>query len=96
MKELIEEKMVQYFKTCSVDKYGQTRVVSPSEVFGNKTSEVLDYLKTDRIINVKTYGGQFGTYQGFSLAYDVADKGIRDKCYAILKENESYKWAMSH
>lgn len=88
--------MVQYFKKCSVDKYGQVGVVSPSEVFGNNANEVLEYLKTDKIISVKTYGGQFGTYKGFSLRYDVLDKGLRSKCYAILNENESYKWAMSH
>jgi len=88
--------MVQYFKKCSVDKYGRTSVVSPSQVFGNKTDEVLEFLKTDKIISVKTYGGQFGTYQGFSLTYDVVDEGLRKKCYAILNENENYKWAMSH
>ena len=96
MKEFIEEKMVQYFKKCSVDKYGQVSVVSPSQVFGNKTDEVLEYLKTDKIISVKTYGGRFGAYKGFSLTYDVLDEGLRSKCYAILKENEGYKWAMSH
>ena len=96
MKKFIEEKMVQYFKNCSVDRYGQVRVVSPSEVFDNKTNEVLEYLKTDRMIEVRTYGGRFGTYQGFSLSYDVIDEQLRRKCYDILKENKNYQWAMTH
>jgi hypothetical protein len=96
MRNFIEEKMIQYFKTCSVDKYGQVSVVSPSQVFGNKTKDVLEYLKTDKLISIKTYGGRFGTYQGFSLTYDVLDNELRDKCRAILRENENYKWAMSH
>jgi len=96
MRNFIEEKMVQYFKNCSVDKYGQVRVADPYSVFKDKTEEVLNYLKTDRLISVKTYGGQFGAYKGFSLTYDVNDKALRDKCYAILRENKNYRWAMTH
>ena len=88
--------MVDYFKTCSVDKYGQTKVVQPYSVFKDKTEEVLEYLKSDKIITIKTYGWQYGTYEGFSLTYGVHDEGIRIACYDALKENESYKWAMSH
>lgn len=96
MREFIEEKMVQYFKNCSVDRYGQVKVADPYSVFKDKTEEVLEYLKTDRLISVKTYGGQFGTYKGFSLTYDVSDKALRDKCYAILNDNKNYIWAMTH
>lgn len=96
MKSFIEEKMIQYFKTCSVDKYGQVSVVDPYSVFKDKTEEVLEYLKTDRLISVKTYGGRFGAYKGFSLTHDVSDKALRDRCYAKLNENENYRWAMTH
>lgn len=96
MKSFIEEKMLEYFKNCSVDKYGQVSVVDPYQVFKDNTEDVLEYLKTDKLISVITYGGRFGTYQGFSLSYNVNDKELRDKCYAILRENKNYKWAMSH
>lgn len=96
MREFIEEKMVQYFKNCSVDRYGQVSVVDPYSAFKDKTEEVLNYLNTNSLISVKTYGGQFGTYKGFSLTYDINDKELRDKCYAILNENENYIWAMTH
>lgn len=96
MKNLIKEMMIDYFKTCPVDKYGQTKVTQPISVFKEKTDEVLEYLKSDKIISIKTYGGSFGTYKGFFLAYDVHDEEIKRECYNSLKENEAYKWAMSH
>lgn len=96
MKEFIEEKMVQYFKTCSVDRYGQVGVVNPYMVFDNKTKDVLEYLKTDKIISIKTYGGRFGEYKGFMWSYDVLDEELKNKCRQSMKQNENYKWAMSH
>ena len=96
MKNLIEEMMIQYFKKCSVDKYGQVGVIQPSSVFKEKTEEILEYIKSDNIISISTYGGRFGTYKGFFLEYGVHDEDIKRKCYDALKENESYKWAMTH
>jgi hypothetical protein len=96
MKDLIEEKMIQYFKECSVDNYGQVRIADPYVVFKDNTKEVLEYLKTDRIISIKTYGGQYGSYQGFSLSYDILDESLEKKCREALKQNDGYKWAMSH
>lgn len=96
MKNLIKEMMINYFKTCSVDKYGQTKVIQPSSVFKEKTDEVLEYLKSEKIISIQTYGGSFGTYKGFFLEYGVHDEEIKRECYNALKENEAYKWAMSH
>lgn len=96
IKSFIEEKLVSYFKTCDVDRYGQVGVITPYSVFNDRTNEVLEYLKTDPIISVRTYGGRLGTYKGFSLSYDVNDKKLRDTCYAILKNNDNYIWAMTH
>lgn len=96
MKEFIEEKMVSYFKICPVDKYGQVKVINPYEVFKDKTEEVFEYLKTDRIMSITTYGGQYGTYKGISPSYDILDRSLRQKCYTMLNDNKNYIWAMTH
>ena len=96
MREFIEEKMVNYFKICPVDRYGQVKVINPYEVFKDKTEEVLEYLKTDRIMSVTTYGGQYGPYKGISPSYDILDRSLRQKCYTMLNDNKNYKWAMTH
>lgn len=88
--------MVQYFKKCSVDRYGQVGVIQPEFVFKEKTEEILEYIKSDKIISISTYGGRFGTYNGFSLEYGVHDAEIKRKCYEALNTNESYRWAMTH
>ena len=98
MKEFIEEKLVEHFKKCSVDKYGQVKVIDLHNLFKDRTQEVIEYLKTNEdAVRITTYGGQFGTYKGISPSYDILDKSLRDKCYETLsKYNENYRYAMTH
>lgn len=97
MREFIEQKLVEYFKNCPVDKYGQVSVISPYGLFGDKVEEVFEYIKTDKVIQVTTYGGRFGAYKGISPKYDILDEWLRKRCYkAMQKHNENYRYAMTH
>ena len=97
MREFIEEKLVEHFKKCPVDKYGQMSVMSPYGLFGDKVEEVFEYIKTDKIIKVTTYGGRFGAYKGISPVYDILDEGLRRRCtQAMQKHNQNYHYSMTH
>jgi hypothetical protein len=97
MREFIEEKLVEHFKKCPVDKYGQMSVMSPYGLFGDKVEEVFEYIKTDKVIKVTTYGGRFGAYKGISPVYDILDEDLRRRCtQAMQKHNKNYEYAMTH
>jgi hypothetical protein len=98
MKEFIEEKLVDYFKKCSVDKYGQVKVIDLYNLFKDSTNDVIEYVKTnDELLRITTYGWRYGTYKGISPDYDILDDSLRKKCYDTLsKYNENYRYAMTH
>ena len=51
-----------------------------------KTPEELNALST--IVQVQTYGGRFGTYQGFNR-YSFKDATVKEKCSEAFRENPS-------
>lgn len=92
MKNLIEQMVVDYHKTCSVDRYGQVGVLRVYDVFKDKKEDVLEYAKNDNtLIEVSTYGGRLGTWKGFQ----ITDSDLRRKCSDALRSNENYKLAMT-
>lgn len=96
MKKFIEEKMIDYFKNCRVDRFGQVKVIDPYVVFKEKTEDVIEYLKNDPFIVIRSYGDRYGDYLGISPSYDIISNELKNKCYSMLKENQSFIWAMSH
>lgn len=87
-KDFIFGAMVKYYKTCYCDRYGQIKTIDVYSAFDDRTKEVLEYLKTDKLINVMTYGGQFGTYEGFS-PWDINDAELKQVCQIAFKNNPS-------
>jgi len=85
-KEFIYEAMVKYYKTCYCDRYGQIGTIDVHTLFKERTNEVLEYLDTDRIINVCTYGGRFGTYKGFS-PWDINEADLKHACQIAFRNN---------
>ena len=49
IKEFIKASLVDMHKTCRTDRYGQVSRSNfmPKSLFGDRTDEVLDYLKSD-------------------------------------------------
>lgn len=87
-KEFIYEAMTKYYKTCHCDRYGQIKTIDVYSVFKDRTKEVLEYLKTDRLIKVMTYGWQYGTYEGFS-PWDINEADLKHACQIAFKTNPS-------
>lgn len=91
MRNIIEEMVVYYHKTCSVDGYGQVGTLRVSSVFKDKMEDVLEYANDDSdLIEVSTYGGRLGTWKGFQ----ITDSNLRKKCSDALRSNENYINAM--
>jgi hypothetical protein len=83
-KEKIIERLVEYHRTANCDRYGQLGTIMASEIA--KTPEELNALST--IVQVQTYGGRFGTYQGFNN-YSFKDATVKEKCSEAFRENPS-------
>jgi hypothetical protein len=81
--------MVSYVANASADQYGQLRTMDVYAVFGDRTKEVLEYLKQDRMIKVQTYGGRFGSYAGIGSIHDIQEESLRIMCLVAWDKNEN-------
>jgi len=90
MENLIREKLIKYYETCSVDGYGQVGVIRFHEVFDKSLMDSIeDY---GHLINLSTYGGRIGTFKGV----EIIDPRLRDDCRQALRTlNPNYKRAMT-
>lgn len=94
MKNQIKESLAEYLTKNGVDGYGQTKVIEPYDVFKDKTEEVLKWNEQHKLLVIKTYGGRFGIFQGFSVS-EIKDEEIKKACYDAVKNNEVYRRAMT-
>jgi hypothetical protein len=93
MKTLIKEKLVEYHRECSVDKYGQVGVIRAYDVFKDLTDDVQEYVKENKsLISISTYGGRLGTFRGIQ----ILDSELQSECRNALRNNEDYIYAMTH
>lgn len=86
--EYIKDTLVNFYKTCTTDKYGQVGMhnFTPS-IFGIKKDEVEEYCKKYKgILTFSTYGGSYGTYRAFTVDNDE----IRKACNDVLRTNQNY------
>ena len=95
LEQYIYNSIVKHHKKCSVDKYGQTKPFTISEVFPQeKRKEVEDFIRAGKasLVTLDCYGSQFGTYYGIS----ILDKNLKHLCSKELRKNEEYRYAMTH
>jgi hypothetical protein len=89
IKNHITESMVSYVTKASADRYGQLSTMDVYSVFGDRTKEALEYLRTDRIIKVTCYGGRYGSYYGIGSIHDIQDEELRATCLDAWGKNEN-------
>jgi hypothetical protein len=93
MENLIREKLVEYHRECSVDRYGQVGVIRAYDVFKDHTDDVQEYAKENKsLISISTYGGRLGTFRGLQ----ILDSDLQSECRNALRNNENYIYAMTH
>jgi len=90
MKEFIKEQLVEMYSTCTTDQYGQVAKYNQGlrGLFGDKTEEVLEYIKTDPVISYSTYGNRYGTYKA---VMDILDEEVKSACVDALRSNVNYQ-----
>ena len=93
MYEFIKQTLINIYKTCSVDRYGQVSKSTLSlGIFGDKTDEVNKYISEHKgILSLSTYGWRYGTYK----AYTILDENIKKECHNALSYNQNHKDAMT-
>ena len=89
MKEFIKEKLVEMYSTCTTDQYGQVAQfnLDIKRLFGDKTEQMLEYIKTDPVISVSTFCNRYFTYMAVR---DILDKNIDKACTEALRNNANY------
>ena len=88
MKSFIRKTLIEFYKTCTTDKYGQVAMhyFTPN-IFGDKKDEVKKYCEEHKgILQFSTYGDRYGTYTAFT----VEDAELRKECYETLRTNPNY------
>lgn len=85
----IRESMVNYVANASADRYGQLNTMDVYSVFKDITEEAIEYLNTNRIIKVSTYGGRYGSYKGIGGIHDIQDESLRTMCEDAWKNNKN-------
>lgn len=89
MKKEIAKSLIDYVTNANADQYGQLKTMDVYAVFGEKTDEVLEYLKKDPIVKVSTYGWRYGTYKGIGSINDIQDESLRQCCLIAWNDNKS-------
>lgn len=93
MKDLIRQKLIEYYATCDVDKWGQMGIISVWDVFKQDKEAVIEYANNNKgILDVRTYGGRFGTWIGISK---IEDQAIKQECDRVFNNNPNYKLSMT-
>jgi hypothetical protein len=93
MENIIREKLVDYYRECSVDRYGQVGVIRAYDVFKDITDDVQEYAKENKsLISISTYGGSLGTFRGLQ----IMDSDLQSECRNELRNNENYINAMTN
>ena len=89
MKNYIKDTLVNLHATCTTDQYGQMGKfnLSLNSLFGKRVIEVEEYLKTNPILKVSTYGGSYGTYRAIT---EIIDNEIKKECSQAFNNNPNY------
>lgn len=88
IKKIIKTTLVEFYKKCSTDKWGQVHRSNFQEgFFGEKDADVQTFCQANKgILQYGTYGGSFGTYTAFT----IEDKEIYKSCSEALRTNPNY------
>lgn len=89
MKEFIKQTLVEFYRTCPTDKYGQVGRSNFTEgIFGDKAKEVREYVKENKgILSLSTYAASYG---GTYKAYSIVDEDIKRECSKAKRQNKNY------
>lgn len=87
--ENLREKIVNYYRTCSTDIYGQIGIISINNFIDSNNQEELNSLKS--LMQISTYGGYYGTYKGINAWGSFKCNNLKQKCREAFSQNESRK-----
>lgn len=87
LRNYIEEKLIDHYRNCSCDRYGQMRIVDVHQVFKERAKEVMEYVPGKNLIAIGTYAYAYGTYRGISPHGGILDKDLKAKCKSAFKLN---------
>lgn len=83
----IKEKIVDYYRTCSTDRYGQMSVIDIFMLIDGNNQDELNELNS--LMRIDTYGGRYGTYRGIHPwgAFKCTD--LETECRQAFAQNKN-------
>lgn len=89
MKQYIKSVLVEKYQSVDVDGYGQISrsALQIKSLFGEKSDKVLEYIKSNPLFEVSTYGNGIFTYKAIS---QILDGEIYLECRKALQKNKNY------
>lgn len=83
----IKEKIVNYYRTCTTDGYGQMKTIDIFTFIDGNNQEELDYLSS--LMTISTYGWTYGTYKGVSPWHSFKCTDLEAECRKAFAQNEN-------
>ena len=87
MKNLIKEKLINHYRTCSCNQYGQMSTISISEIIDKNNPQEVEELSS--LVAISTYGWRYGTYKGINPWGAFKSDDIKAECTKAFSENEN-------
>lgn len=80
----LKKRLVNYYLTCNCDRYGQINTIDAHRIVVDASE--MDELR--KLVELNTYGYQYGTYLGFS-PWNIKCPKLLEECKKALAKNPS-------
>lgn len=83
----IKEKIVDYYRTCSTDGYGQMKTIDIFMLIDGNNQDELNYLSS--LMKISTYGSRYGTYDGINPWGSFKCTDLEAECRQAFAQNKN-------
>jgi hypothetical protein len=83
----IKEKLINHYRTCSCDQYGQMSTIDIFRIIDGNNPQEVEELSS--LVAISTYGDRYGTYKGINPWGAFKSEDIKTKCREAFAQNEN-------
>ena len=83
----IREKLINYYRTCSCDRYGQMSTIDIFRIIDGNNPQEVEELSS--LVAISTYGDRYGTYKGINPWGAFKSEDIKAQCREAFAQNEN-------
>jgi hypothetical protein len=83
----IKEKLINHYRTCSCDQYGQMSTIDIFRIIDGNNVEQVKELSS--MVRISTFGSRYGTYHGINPWGAFQSPEIEAECRQAFAQNEN-------